>query len=897
MPSKTLKGRSSFTSAIVFVLMIVVFSVAIPSGPRLDWTAESWAAENSETSKTEAVTLQLRWKHQFQFAGYYAAAAKGYYEKAGLEVSIKEGGPKIDTVSEVFNGNAQYGVSGSDILLSRLSQNRPVVVLAAIFQHSPLVIIARAETAIHTPQDLIGKKVMMNPKRDVEVLTMLQSEGIPIDRITIIRAPATPEDYLNSNIDAFCAYITNQPYYFRKNDIPYMIVRPTRYGIDFYGDSIFTSENEVESHPERVRRFRAASLEGWRYAMDHPEEIIDLILSNYSSDKTRDHLSFEANEMRALILPDLMEIGHMNPGRWQAIADTFVRSKMVPPSYSLENFIYSPKPEGEFQFPWQVVGVAATLFGILSFSAVILLFLNHRLHREVEERKQAETALHFSEREKTAVLNAMTEIVTYLDRDQKIIWANHAAAQKMGLSPEKMAGHTCRELWRHPKEMCLKCPISKAITSGETEEDEIESNDGRAWLARAYPVKDDGGEVIGIVCLVEDITQKQKQEGELLRTKKLESIGVLAGGIAHDFNNMLTAVMGYIALAQMKIEPNSKTSGFLIDAEKAAMKARDLAQKLLTFSKGGEPVKKKAQISKSLIHSIDLVLSGSTVRHEIICPEDLFAVEFDQAQMEEAFRNILSNAKDAMPNGGEIVVKAENVFIGKESLLNQRKGSYVKISFKDKGTGIPGELLEKIFDPYFSTKEMGVQKGMGLGLSITHSIVKKHHGLITVESELGRGSTFNIFLPASQQTEKIIEKTAASFPTALSRRGKILVMDDEKMIWDVADQMLSHLGYETAYAINGNEAITAYEEAMLHETPFDAVILDLTIKGGLGGKDTIARLLEIDPNIKAFVSSGYSDDPVVTGYKAYGFIGVIVKPYNINDLSEALAVLYTEAPA
>jgi PAS domain S-box-containing protein len=673
-----------------------------------------------------------------------------------------------------------------------------------------------------------------------------------------------------------------------------MIIRPTRYGVDFYGDLIFTSEDELQKHSERVRNFREASLKGWSYAMQHPEEIIDLILAEYSTRKSREHLRFEANAMHSLILPDLVEIGHTNPGRWEATAKTFARYKIIEPDYTLDGFIYTPKPEGEFKFPWQVVGIAGGLFGIISLSVVFLLFLNHRLHREIDERKQAVKALHSSEREKTAVLNAMTEIVTYLDRNQKIIWANHAAAQRMGTSVAELVGRSCHDLWHHPDDLCIQCPVSKAIDNGETQEKEIISNDGRSWLARAYPVKDDKGELVGIVCLVEDITQKQKQEGEVLRTKKLESIGVLAGGIAHDFNNMLTAVMGYITLAQMKIEPKSKTSEFLNDAEKAAMKARDLAQKLLTFSKGGEPVKKKAQIRKSLIHSIDLVLSGSTIHHELDCPEELFPVEFDQTQMEEAFRNILINAIDAMPNGGHIAVKAENIYIGKESLLNQRKGNYIKVSFRDNGTGIPGELLEKIFDPYFSTKEMGAQKGMGLGLSITHSIIKKHHGFITVKSDLGKGTTFYIFLPASVQHTQVIEPKFPITPAGDDHKGKILVMDDEEMIWDVAAQMLTHLGYETAYAMDGNEAIKAYKQARANGIPFDAVILDLTIKGGLGGKDTIAKLLEIDPNVKAFVSSGYSDDPVVTGYKAYGFIGVIVKPYNINDLSEALVVLQSE---
>jgi two-component system cell cycle sensor histidine kinase/response regulator CckA len=393
--------------------------------------------------------------------------------------------------------------------------------------------------------------------------------------------------------------------------------------------------------------------------------------------------------------------------------------------------------------------------------------------------------------------------------------------------------------------------------------------------------------------VLDSMTERQKVEGELLKTQKLESIGILAGGIAHDFNNMLTAVMGYITLAKMQLTPESKTAGFLIEAEKASMRAKELAQKLLTFSKGGEPIKRRAQISGLLKQTIAQVLGDDPLRYDLTCPDDLFLVEFDPTQIEEAFRNILINAMEAMPQNGCVHIRVENVFFGKESLLDQGKGHFVKISIKDEGAGIPPSMLEKVFDPYFSTKPMGNQKGTGLGLSIAHSIIKKHHGLITIESDLGKGTAVDIYLPAAGDHPQ----PAARIPVGPriasdGRQGRILVMDDEEIIWDVAGQMLTHLGYETAFAVNGDEAIQIYQDARQQNHPFDAVILDLTIKGGMGGRETIIKLLEIDPLVKAFVSSGYSDDPVVTGFKAYGFTGVIVKPYNIQELGEALEVIH-----
>ncbi len=381
--------------------------------------------------------------------------------------------------------------------------------------------------------------------------------------------------------------------------------------------------------------------------------------------------------------------------------------------------------------------------------------------------------------------------------------------------------------------------------------------------------------------VIRDVTERKRIEKEARRNQNLESIGVLAGGIAHDFNNILTIILGNITLSKMYANPEDKVYKRLVEAEKGAMRAKDLTQQLLTFSKGGAPVKETASIAEFIKESAAFVLSGSNVRCEFSIPNDLWAVEIDKGQMNQVFNNLVMNADQAMPEGGIIEIKAENITINSRNVLPLQKGNYIKISFKDHGIGISAHHLDKIFDPYFTTKA----KGSGLGLTSAYSIIKNHNGLITVESELGVGTTFYIYLPASK---KIVVKKESETGKTFFGKGKILIMDDEEFIRKVAGEMLKSLGYSVEFAIDGAEAIEQYEKALKSAEPFAAVIMDLTIPGGMGGKEAVKKILEIDPNAKAIVSSGYSNDPIMSDCKKYGFVDVIAKPYKISELGKIL---------
>jgi PAS domain S-box-containing protein len=390
--------------------------------------------------------------------------------------------------------------------------------------------------------------------------------------------------------------------------------------------------------------------------------------------------------------------------------------------------------------------------------------------------------------------------------------------------------------------------------------------------------------------LQHEIAERQRLEDELLKTRKLESVGLLAGGIAHDFNNILTAILGNISLAKQYAAPESTLLKRLGAAENACQRATDLPQQLLTFSKGGAPIKRPMSIAELIQESANFALRGSNVRCEFAIPDTLWAVDVDEGQMSQVISNIIINADQAMPYGGIIRVQAENATVQAEHPVPLRPGKNVRISITDHGVGIPQEHLSKIFDPYFTTKP----HGSGLGLATAYAIVQKHDGYVAVETALGIGTTFFIYLPASSHA---VRTTPVRSVRPQGGTGKIVIMDDEAVIRELLELMLSQLGYSVESASDGTEAIALYSKARDAGHPFDAVIMDLTIPGGMGGKDAIHKLREIDPQIRAMVSSGYSTDPIMANFQHYGFRGVVVKPYNMAELSTVLHRVMTDEEA
>ncbi|MGZ5044988.1 MAG: ABC transporter substrate-binding protein [Methylobacter sp.] len=330
----------------------------------------------------EPIHLQLRWRHQFQFAGYYAALEKGYYKDAGLDVIIHEGTSEKKPVQEVLQGRAQYGEANSELLLERL-RGAPLVALAAIYQHSPSVLIARKDAGINSPDDLVGKKIMLMDKAvDADFIAMFNNEGIDKTRLHIIPSSYEIRDLVDGKVDAFNSYLSNEPYFLKQHGIEFTVLNPRNYGVDFYSDILFTTEEELKQHPERVKAFRKASLEGWYYAMNHPQEIIDLLLNKYKVDRSRDHLEFEADAINSLIIPDVIDLGHMNPWRWRHMAETFINAGMVENDKLLQGFSYDPDPKADQEKLLKYVKIGIVVILITSFITLILLASYRSLKRK-----------------------------------------------------------------------------------------------------------------------------------------------------------------------------------------------------------------------------------------------------------------------------------------------------------------------------------------------------------------------------------------------------------------------------------------------------------------------------------------------------------------------------------
>jgi two-component system cell cycle sensor histidine kinase/response regulator CckA len=527
------------------------------------------------------------------------------------------------------------------------------------------------------------------------------------------------------------------------------------------------------------------------------------------------------------------------------------------------------------------------------YGYILKPFEEKELHTAVEialYKHQMERKLKESEQWLSTTLKSIGDAVIATDANGFVSFMNPVAEVLTGWNQQDAAGKPLSEVFNIINEETGKQTedpatrvLRKGFVVGLANHTVLIAKDGmkRPIDDSGSPIKDDKGNIIGVVLVFRDITEKRRLEQELIKADKLESVGILAGGIAHDFNNILTAILGSIALAKMYTKPEDKIFQRLRGAETASLRARHLTQQLLTFSKGGAPIKKTAFISELLKDTATFALSGSNVRCKFSIPGDVWPVEVDEGQISQVISNLIINASQAMPEGGMIKARAENIAVDAEQGLPLKEGRYMKISIEDQGIGIPKDHLQKIFDPYFTTK----QKGSGLGLATAYSIVRRHDGCIQVKSELGVGSTFHIYLPASSKEALIEKELREGIPAG---EGKILLMDDEELIREVAGEMLEILGYEVEFAKDGAEAIELYKKAKESAHPFDAIILDLTVPGGMGGKETVQELIEIDPEAKAIVSSGYSTDPVMADFKKYGFGAVVAKPYKIKELGEAL---------
>ena len=514
--------------------------------------------------------------------------------------------------------------------------------------------------------------------------------------------------------------------------------------------------------------------------------------------------------------------------------------------------------------------------------------------RDVTERKRFEQQIAAEKESLAVTLRAIGDGAITTDVNGKVIMLNSEAEKLTGWSSKEAIGRPLKSVFDVTVDLAAQAKVQKSGYRSEAqsillnlpENVTLTSRDGNEHVIEqvASPIRDNKNEIAGVVLVFRDITARQRAEAERRKAETLEQLGLLAGGIAHDFNNLLTAIIGNISLASLLLPPDDEMAERLDDAKNASLRARDLAQQLLTFARGGAPIKKTASIGKLIQDTVSFSLRGSHNRSEFEFGDDLAPAEIDAGQISQVIANLVVNADQAMPNGGTLCVSCENFshFANTTPAVpDLEPGDYVRIRIRDEGVGIPEKYVKRIFDPYFTTKP----KGNGLGLATAYSIIKNHNGLMTVESEVHVGTTFTIYLPAAQNQQCSVEAPRTLTP-AMSGTGRVLVVDDEDAIRDLVEFTLTRLGYKVCQAATALEGVNIYKEQFEAGERFDAVILDLTLPGGMGGKEALKKLIEIDPTVNAIVSSGYATDATMSRYQDFGFRGVIAKPYEAAELGK-----------
>ena len=842
---------------------------------------------------SEKISIQLAWKHQFQFAGYYAALDKGYYRQSALDVTILEGGNGSFARETVRRKQAQYGVAGTELILHR-ADGDPFVVLAPVFQHSPSILLARRDSGIFTIQDLIGKRVMVLPDRkDADILAAFLNEGISPDTIQWMDQTYRLEDLMEGHTDAMSAYLTNEPWLMLQNKIEPVIISPRAYGVDFYSDCLFTTQNELKKHPERVKAFLDASLDGWEYAMAHPEEIIDLLINDYGVRKTRDHLRYEAEAIRKIMLPDLIQIGHMNPGRWRHIKGTYQKLGLLPADFSLKGFLYNPNPSRE-DFTWlkRIAIIAVGICLLFTMAILILSVFNRKLKKEVEKRKQAEETL----RDKEHLLNEMGNLARIGGWEHDLItgravWTDETY-KIMGFDASGHIPNADEHLDYYPPKdrEALKTAYQRAMKNGEKFSLKLQCRTSKGRLIWGHVVglpECANGRCIRMKGTFQDITDQKKMETRLHQAQKMEAVGRLAGGVAHDFNNMLSVILGNTEILLEDMDREDPLTANVQEIHRATERSAALTRQLLAFARRQTIAPRVLNINQVVGDMLKMLqrLIGEDIELTWLPGKGVWPVRMDPSQVDQLLANLCLNARDAIKDTGKVTIETDNVVFTADYCQDHpgfRPGKFIMVVVSDNGSGMDRETRENLFEPFFTTKPNG--QGSGLGLATVYGIMKQNRGFINVYSEPDSGSTFKLYLPAQEQSEIPESQSPVSTPLPTGH-GTVLVVEDDAAILKIAHMILERMGY-TVFTCNRPEDAIKMAKTPKGST-IDLLITDVVMPG-MNGRQLSEKLIQLHPGMKCLFMSGYTADVIAHHGVLEQGVHFINKPFSRQELSNSV---------
>jgi PAS domain S-box-containing protein len=707
---------------------------------------------------------------------------------------------------------------------------------------------------------LAGKRVMLG-SAEADVIAFLRRVGIPPERLVVLPHSFNIQDLVSGRVDAMTGYVTNEPYYLEKAGFPYQMFSTRPAGVDFYGDILFTGEQEIREHPDRVKAFRAASMRGWEYAMAHPGEMADLILGQYSRRKGRDQLLFEGVQMVPLIQPDLVEMGYMNPDRWRSIGASFVALGMLPKDYSLEGFLFRPKPETDFRT------VLRWIAGLFLAGAAIVAYQAHRANARFQ-----------------AIFNSTHDAIFI-----------HDAASGAVLDVNLRA----TELYGYPRELILAMSV-EGLSSGQPPHTQA---DALGWIRKAaegtpqvfeWQAKDHTGRVFWVdvnmrrtsirgrgrlVVAVRDISSRKQAEqanaalqAQLQQAQRMESLGVLAGGVAHDMNNVLGAILAISSANEELQGHDSRARKAFATISQAAGRGGQMVQRLLGFARQAPAERRVLDVNETLREVAQLLerTTLATIQLRLDLAPDLRPVLGDASALAHTFMNLCVNGVDAMEGQGTLTLGTRNV-----------AGDQVEITVEDTGCGMPPEILEKAMEPFFTTKPMG--KGTGLGLSMSYSTLKAHHGHLEIQTEPGRGTRVILRLPAGAAEDRPPKPAPAARGGQEQHPLRVLLVDDDELVRDSIQEILKLLGHAATQAASGEQALAFLERGLLP----DLVILDLNMPG-LGGAKTLPRLRSLCPGVPVLLATGRADQSALDLVATHPGVTLMPKPFSSRTLMDHL---------